>query len=59
MITIWQGITIQSLYCDLDMGTNKIMYYKCSHVPNLLRIDMGDTAWYVMAAVKRLLLNNC
>ena len=36
MITIWQEITIQSLYCDLDMGTNTVMYYKCSHVPNLV-----------------------
>ena len=25
----------------------------------VLRIDTGDMAWYVMAAVKRLLLNNC
>ena len=37
VITIWQEITIQSLYCDLDMGTNTVMYYKCSHVPNLMR----------------------
>ena len=36
MITIWQEITIQGMYCDLDMGTNTGMYYKCSHVPNLL-----------------------
>ena len=36
VITIWQGITIQGLYCDLDMGNDTVMYYKCSHVPNLL-----------------------
>ena len=36
VITLWQEITIQSLYCDLDMGTNTVMYYKCSHVPNLV-----------------------
>ena len=36
MITIWQGITIQGLYCYLDMGNDTVMYYKCSHVPNLL-----------------------
>ena len=23
------------LYCYLDMGNNTVMYYKCSHVPNL------------------------
>ena len=28
-------MTIQGLYCYLDMGNNTIMYYKCSHVPNL------------------------
>ena len=36
MITIWQGITIQGVYCYLDMGYNTVMYYKCSHVPNLV-----------------------
>ena len=36
MITIWPLITIQGLYCYLDMGTNTVMYYKCSHVPNLI-----------------------
>ena len=29
-------MTIQGLYCYLDMGTNTVMYYKCSHVPNLI-----------------------
>ena len=24
-----------------------------------LMIDTGDTAWYVMVAIKRFLLNNC
>ena len=38
VITIRQGITIQGLYCYLDMGNNTTaMYYKCSHDPNLLR----------------------
>ena len=27
MITIWQGITIQGLYCYLDMGNDTVMYY--------------------------------
>ena len=36
VITIWQGMTIQGLYCDPDMGNNTVMYYKCSHVPNLV-----------------------
>ena len=26
------GITVQGLYCYLDMGNNTVMYYKCSHV---------------------------
>ena len=44
MITIWHGMTIQGLYCYLDMGNNTVMYYKCSHVPNLvtrLRLCFG------------------
>ena len=40
VITIWQEITIQSLYCDLDMGTNTVMYNKCSHVPNLIALSV-------------------
>ena len=36
MITIWHGMTIQGLYCYLDMGKNTVTYHKCSHVPNLL-----------------------
>ena len=36
MITIWHGMTIQGLYCYLDMGNNTVMYHKCSHVPNLM-----------------------
>ena len=36
VISIWQENIIKSLYCDLDMGTNTVMYYKCSHVPNLV-----------------------
>ena len=28
-------------------------------MPILLRIDTGDAAWYVMVAIKRLLLNSC
>ena len=38
VITIWQGITIQGLYCYLDMGNDTVMYYKCSHVPNLFTL---------------------
>ena len=30
------GITIQGLYCYLDMSNNTGMYYKCSHVRNLV-----------------------
>ena len=30
------GMTIQGLYCYLDMGNNTVTYHKCSHVPNLL-----------------------
>ena len=36
VITICRRITIQGLYCYLDMGNNTVMYYKCSHVPNLV-----------------------
>ena len=36
VITIWHGMTIQGLYCYLDMGNNTVMYHKCSHVPNLI-----------------------
>ena len=36
MITIWHGMTIQGLYCYLDMGNNTVTYHKCSHVPNLI-----------------------
>ena len=32
MITIWQVITIQGLYCYLDMGNNPVMYYKINAV---------------------------
>ena len=28
VITIWQEMTIQGLYCYLDMGYNTVMYYK-------------------------------
>ena len=38
MITIWHRMTKQGLYCYLDMGNNTVMYYKCSHVPNLLNV---------------------
>ena len=31
-------MTIQGLYCYLDMGKNTVTYHKCSHVPNLLKI---------------------
>ena len=36
VITIWHGMTIQGLYCYLDMGNNTVTYHKCSHVPNLV-----------------------
>ena len=36
VITIWQEIPSQLVYCYLDMGYITVMYYKCSHVPNLL-----------------------
>ena len=38
VITIWHGMTIQGLYCYLDMGNNTVTYHKCSHVPNLIYI---------------------
>ena len=42
MITIWLGMTIQGLYCYLDMGNNTVMYSKCSHVPNQLEANRSD-----------------
>ena len=36
VITIWHRMTIQGLYCYLDMGNDTVMYYKCSHVQNLV-----------------------
>ena len=40
------------------MITNSIL--RIQKVSNFqLRIDTGDMAWYVMATVKRLHLNNC
>ena len=51
VITIWQGITIQGLYCYLDMGNNTIMYYKCSHVPNLLTCMYNVIVTFSMGVV--------
>ena len=63
MITIWQGITIQGLYCYLDMGNDTVMYYKCSHVPNLVNGHMiynllSGNLLYIYIFIHRHLLQN-
>ena len=45
---MWQGITIQGLYCYLDMGINTVMYYKCSHVRNLVIVHEEVVALYLL-----------
>ena len=40
VITIWHGMTIQGLYCYLDMDNNTVTYHKCSHVPNLSSVHI-------------------
>ena len=37
VITIWQEIILQEVYCCVEMGYKTVMYYKCSHVLNLLK----------------------